>query len=86
MTCLSSGGPVSSVEWTRDGVTITTGYNFTRTLTNVATATYTNILRASDIADLVGTFTCTVSIGREPSNTAEIVLNGKCHCILVLDY
>ncbi len=33
---------------------------------------------ASDIADLVGTFTCTVSNGRETPNTAEIVLNGEC--------
>ncbi len=78
LTCLSSGGPVSSVEWTRDGVTITTGYNLTQTLTNVATATYTNVLRASNISDLVGNFTCTVSNGREPSNTARITLNGEC--------
>ena len=77
LTCLSSGGPVRSVEWTRDGVTITTGYNFKQTLTNVATATYTNVLSASDIADLVGNFTCTVSNGREPSNTAQITMNGK---------
>ena len=77
LTCLSSGGPVRSVEWTRDGVTINTGYIFTRTLTNVVTATYTNVLSASDIADLVGNFTCTVSNGREPSNTAQITMNGK---------
>ncbi len=79
LTCLSSGGPVSSVEWTKDGVTISTGYNLTQTLTNVATAIYTNVLRASDIADLVGNFTCTVSNGREPSDTAEIALNGEHH-------
>ena len=77
LTCLSSGGPVRSVEWTRDGVTITTGYNFTQTLTNVATATYTNVLRASNISHLVGNFTCTVSNGQEPSNTAQITMNGK---------
>ncbi len=77
LTCLSSGGPVRSVEWTRDGVTITTGYSVTQTLTNVATATYANILRASNISDLVGNFTCTVSNGREPSNTRQIMLNGE---------
>ncbi len=83
LTCLSSGGPVSSVEWTRDGpgVALSTRYTFVQTLTDVSTATYANVLMASDITDLVGTFTCSVSNGREPpkpQNTAEIVLNGEC--------
>ena len=78
LTCVSNGGPASEVVWTKDGVTVSTGYTLTQTVTNTATATYENILRGTTITDLVGTFTCTVSNSRGTSNTAEIVLNGEC--------
>ncbi len=53
-------------------------YVITLTLTDAATATYTSVLTGSSINDLVGRFTCSLGNGREPSDTAEIVLNGKC--------
>ena len=77
MTCVSNGGPASEVVWTRNGTTVSTGYTLTQTVTDPATATYENVLTATTIADLVGTFTCTVSNSRGTSNTAEIVLNGE---------
>ena len=77
LTCVSNGGPASEVVWTRDGATVSTGYTLTQTVTNTATATYENVLTATTIADLVGTFTCTVSNSRGTSNTADIILNGE---------
>ncbi|XP_064386142.1 mucin-2-like isoform X2 [Halichondria panicea] len=76
LTCVSNGGPASEVVWTRDGVTVSTGYTLTQTVTNTATATYENVLTATTIADLVGNFTCTVNNSRGTSNTGTIRIGG----------
>ena len=81
LTCVSNGGPASEVVWTRDGATVSTGYTLTQTVTNTATATYENVLAATTIADLVGTFTCTVSNSRGTSNTVSFSFNGVCVCM-----
>ena len=88
LTCVSNGGPASEVMWTRDGAAVSTGYTLTQTVTNTTTATYENVLTATTIADLTGTFTCTVSNSR---GTAEIILNGEfyndyCMCIYIYMY
>ncbi len=77
LTCVSNGGPASEVVWTRDGVTVSTGYTLTQTVTNTATATYENVLTATTIADLVGNFTCTVNNSRGTSNTGTIRIGGE---------
>ncbi|XP_064387176.1 uncharacterized protein LOC135335578 [Halichondria panicea] len=76
LTCVSNGGPASEVVWTRDGATVSTGYTLTQTVTNTATATYENVLTATTIADLVGTFICTVNNSRGTSNTVSFSFNG----------
>ncbi len=80
LTCVSNGGPASEVVpvWTRGGEAVSTdNYTLTQTVSNTATATYENVLTASNISDLVGTFTCTVSNSRGASNTAVVILNGE---------
>ena len=61
LTCNSSGGPVSSVTWTKDGSILdNTG---PLVLTNASTASYTNVLEVNSRAP--GTYTCWI---RGPSN------------------
>ena len=42
LTCISTGGPATTVTWTRDSVTITEGYE--TVLNNPMTANYTHTL------------------------------------------
>ena len=63
LTCVSSGGPASSVNWTRNGVALTTGgadFTTSQTLVDTEQATYHNTLTASGQELLQGNFTCTV--------------------------
>ncbi len=76
LMCVSNGGPASEVMWTRNGATVSTGYTLTQTVTDPVTASYENVLTATTIADLVGTFTCTVSNIRGTSNTVSFSFNG----------
>ncbi len=77
LVCVSNGGPASEVVWTRDGATVSTGYTLTQTVTDPVMASYENVLTATTIADLVGTFTCTVSNSRGTSNTETLQLAGE---------
>ena len=54
LTCNSTGGPVSSVTWTRDGLLLENTGPLVQT--DSATASYTNILRVSSRTP--GTYTC----------------------------
>ena len=70
LTCISTGGPATTVTWTRDNVTITEG---TETVLNdPVTAQYTHTLTVTE--RLGGLYTCTVANNRPSSDTAQ--LNG----------
>ena len=57
LTCISTGGPATTVTWTRDSATVTAG---TVTVFNdVTTATYTHTLTVTE--RLEGLYQCTVS-------------------------
>ena len=60
MTCTSNGGPISTMEWDRDGVAIP-GSSIYPDLTDNVTATYTNILRVSGRE--IGDYRCNVTDG-----------------------
>ena len=69
LTCISTGGPVTTVTWTRDSVTVTEG---TKTvLDDPVTAQYTHTLTVTT----GGVYTCTVANGASTSS-ADISL--KC--------
>ena len=71
LTCISTGGPATTVTWTRDNVTITEG---TETVLNsVVTARYTHTLTITS----VGVYTCTVSNNKPSTASATIIVPGS---------
>ena len=75
LTCISSGGPVDSVTWMRNGATITAKSSiFTQSqiIANATSATYHNILISSNSSNfMMGNFTCVIrdAEGRNKSQT-----------------
>ena len=70
LTCISTGGPATTVTWTRDSITVTGG---TETeLDDPETAQYTHTLTVTT----GGEYTCTVSNNKPSSDSASITLSG----------
>ena len=71
LTCISTGGPATTVTWTRDSVTVTGG---TETVLNDREeAHYTHTLTV--IGSLQGLYTC----NNKPSNdSADFIVYGMC--------
>ena len=70
LTCISTGGPATSITWTRDSVTVT---EETETVLNdPLTAQYTHTLSGST----VGVYTCTVSNSKPSTVSASITITG----------
>ena len=73
LTCTSTGGPATTVSWTR-GSTMLCGTS--QVLTNAETGTYNNTLRV-DMRE-VGVYTCTVSNSRtSPPAATTLQIAGK---------
>ena len=72
LTCISSGGPVDSVIWMRNGATITANSSiFTQSqiITNAISATYHNILTSfSSFNFKMGSSTCVI---RDPEGRSK---------------
>ena len=73
LTCISTGGPATTVTWTRDAVTITEGTE--TTLDNSITAQYTHTLTVT--GRLGGLYTCTVANNKPSSDTSSLRVKGK---------
>ena len=72
LTCISIGGPATTVTWTRDNVTITEG---TETVLNdQVTAQYTHTLTVTE--RLGGLYTCTVTNNKPSSDRAQYYVQG----------
>ena len=70
LTCISTGGPATTVNWTRDSTTVTEG---TETVfDDPVTAQYTHTLNVTT----GGEYTCTVSNNKPSSDSASITLGG----------
>lgn len=79
LKCTSTGGPVTTVTWRKNGEEVGvdgTIYYQSQNVVNTTTAEYENTLSSSDGANLVGTFTCTVTNSRG-SSTKSVTLNGE---------
>ena len=73
LTCISTGGPATTVTWTRDSVTITEG---TETmLDNNITAQYTHTLTMT--GRLGGLYTCTVANNKPSNDSSSLRVKGK---------
>ena len=61
LTCTSTGGPATSVTWTRDGVNVIydSDHVLTRTVENTMTAQYSNTLTVTGVES--GSYLCIVS-------------------------
>ena len=74
LTCISTGGPATTVIWTRDSVTVTEGNN--TVLDNRETAQYTHTLTVTGRSRMGGLYTCTVANGRLSSDSASFTVQG----------
>ena len=68
--CISTGGPATTVTWTRDSVTVTEGTE--SVLNDPVTAKYTHTLSGR----LGGLYTCTVANNKPSSDSAELYVVG----------
>ena len=77
LTCTSTGGPVSTVSWRRDGTMLSddSTYNLTSELTDGTTATYTHTVTVT--GRLLGEYQCSVSNIRIPSGITRSLTVGK---------
>ena len=83
LTCISTGGPATTVTWTRDSVTVTEG---TQTVLNdPETAQYTHTL--TDTWSLGVNYTCTVTNSKPSTASATYIVQGVvqnfylCYCL-----
>ena len=78
LTCISTGGPATTVTWTRGSDTVTEGTE--TVLDDPVTAQYTHTLTGST----AGVYTCTVA-NDKPSNAAlSVSLSGKILILIIL--
>ena len=76
LTCISTGGPATTVIWTRDSVTITEGTQ--TTLDNNITAQYIHTLTVT--GRLGGLYTCTVANNKPSSDSSSLRVRGDNMC------
>ena len=69
LTCISTGGPATTVTWTRDSITVTEGTE--TVLNNAMTAQYTHTLNVTATGD----YRCTVA-NTAFSSSATITVEG----------
>ena len=82
LTCNSTGGPATTVTWTRDSVTVTEGTE--TVLDDPETAEYIHTLTVTGL--LPGLYTCTVENNKPSNDSANITVQGiELHFNLLLD-
>ena len=82
LTCISTGGPATTVTWTRDSTTVTEG---TETVLNdPVTAQYTHTLTVTGRSP--GFYRCTVANNKPSSRMAEFTVQGELENIVLLLY
>ena len=76
LTCTSTGGPATTVTWTRDNETVSGGMTV---LDDPVTAQYTHTLTVT--GRLGGQYQCNVSNNKPSHNSASFTVEGKeCQC------
>ena len=72
LTCISTGGPATTVTWTRDSDTVTEGTE--TVLDDPVTAQYTHNLTVT--GRLGGLYTCTVANDKPSQDSAQLSVQG----------
>ena len=80
LTCISTGGPATTVTWTRDSVTVTEGTE--TVLDDPVTAQYTHTLTVT--GRLEGPYTCTVANDKPSCDSAQIIFHGIAESVIAL--
>ena len=80
LTCISTGGPATTVTWTRDSVTITEGTE--TVLIDPVTALYIHTLTVTS----GGEYTCTVANDKPSTASATIIVSGSTSPSTLLGY
>ena len=75
LTCISTGGPATTVTWTRDSDTVTEGTE--TVLDDRVTAQYTHTLTVT--GRLGGLYTCTVANDKPSQDSAQLFVEGVAH-------
>ena len=78
LTCTSTGGPVTTVTWMRDGEVLTGNGNYNITswmLLHPENATYAHTLTVT--GRLVGEYECKLSNIRTPSSSGNLTVEGE---------
>ena len=73
LTCISTGGPATTVTWTRDFVNVTEGTE--TVLDDPETARYTHTLTVT--GRLPGLYTCTVANNKPSNDSAQLTVQGE---------
>ena len=73
LTCISTGGPATTITWTRDSATVTAGT--VTVLDDAENATYTHTLTVTGRQE--GVYMCTVENGKPSNDSASLTVQGK---------
>ena len=76
LTCISTGGPATSIIWTRDSATVTEGVK--TVLDDQVTAQYTHTLTVT--GRLGGLYTCSVANDKPSHDSVNITVEGTIMC------
>ena len=74
LTCISTGGPATTVIWTRDTIEVTEGAQ--TVLDDPVTAQYTHTLNVTEEGRQEGLYTCTVANNKPSTASASITVHG----------
>ena len=83
LTCISTGGPATTVTWTRDSTTVTEGTTET-VLNDPVAAQYTHTLTVTGRSP--GLYRCTVANNKPSGDMAEFTVQGELENIVLLLY
>ena len=75
LTCISTGGPATTVIWTRDTTPVTEGNE--TVLLNPITAEYVHTLKVT--GDIKGRYTCTVANNKPSTSSATMECEAACN-------
>ena len=76
LTCISTGGPATTVTWTRDGAVVSYNKYFlhAQTVTNSADSTYSSVLTVTGREP--GKYQCTVTNARGNDSSSSLTVKG----------
>ena len=81
VTCTSTGGPATTVTWTRDSDSVLGGMTV---LNNAVTAQYTHTLTVT--GKMGGQYQCSVTNNKPSTATAQLTVQGELYKVKVLQF